>query len=294
MFGGKTAEFLATNPDVQLRLMLRDVTKCKLSGPNIEVCPADLDKPETMDKWFEGVDSVFLVTPMHPNLNKRETAIVDLCLKHGVKIIVKLGGAVKHDDALGKMHDGVMDKIRRADIQWAMVSPNSVMETVLLPYKDTIRQARALFSCAGDGKVGMVALKNIAEIAAMVLATDGHHEKNYITTGPASYTMTEVASAFTNVLGKKIDYVDMSEEDFARMLMKYDKTLTRERVDLEIICHFHAWKIGGADVVTDTYKKMTGKDPMSIEDFIKENSGFFSKVIYPGFLARMVRKSMLK
>lgn len=205
-----------------------------------------------------------------------------------------MSGAVKHEDALAELHGEVMDRLLASGVEWSLVGPNSVMETTLLPYRESIRMARAIFCCAADSKVGLISLKNVAEIAALVLATDGHHGQNYVITGPASVTLTEVAATFTKILGKQIDYIDMTEDQFAHMMMKYDKTLTRERVEMEALCHFRAWKSGGADIVTDTYKKLMGTDPMSVEDFIMQYRDYFAKGIAPGFLAKMARKSIMK
>ncbi len=294
MFGSKTAEVLAADPSVHLRLMMRDPAKCRIKGPHVEIRQVDFDRPDTMEDCFRGVDSVFLVSPMDPRMTERENAMVELCVRHGVKSIVKMAGAVKHEDELSRMHGAVLDKVKASGAEWALVSPNSVMETTLLPYVETIRTARAIFSCAADARVGLVSLKNVAEITAMVLSTPGHHAKDYVLTGPRSLTLTEVAAAFTSVLGKKIDYVDLSEEDFTRLLMKYDKSLTPERVELEVLCHMRAWKQGGADVVSDTYRQLTGREPMSVEDFIRDNLSLYKKGMMPSFMVRSVRKSMLK
>jgi uncharacterized protein YbjT (DUF2867 family) len=254
-----------------------------------------MDHPESMEPYFAGVDSLFLVSPMDPRLNTRETAIVGLCKKHGVKHILKMHGAVEHDaDELDTMHQGVISMVKESGIPWSMVSPNSVMETSLLPFQETISKGRAIFSCAGDGKIGLVALKDVARVIALVLKTDGHEGKDHVITGPVSLTLTEVASAFTRVLGKEIEYIDMNEEDFSAMIMRYDKTMTPEKIEIEILCHLRAWKRGGADVVTGTFKELTGQEPTTIDEFIRDHYDYFKKGFVPRFIAKSIRKSMMK
>jgi NAD(P)H dehydrogenase (quinone) len=118
----------------------------------------------------------------------------------------------------------------------------------------------AVYGCSGTGSVGLVALKDVTRATAMVLATAGHSGQNYELTGPASLSMTSIAEVFTRVLGTKIQYIDLSEERLSKMILKFDKSMTPEKLEMEVLCHLRAWKQGKADLVTDTFLKLTGKE----------------------------------
>ncbi len=289
MFGKALAQELLSK-EVLTRVMVRNRSKCDLEGEHLENTTGDLDRPDTLEPVMEGVDAVFLASPMDRKMVKRETAVIDAAKQAGANHLVKIYGSVRHEgDELDAMHLEVLDHMKNSGLQWTMVSPNSVMETSFLDQADSIKYMHALVGCSGHGKIGLVALQDVTAVSAIVLTSEGHEGKNYELTGPESIDLVEVAERFSKVLGKKIVYVDLSEEKLTKMMMKYDKTMTPERVDIEILCHLRAWQKGNADLVTDAYEKVTGNKATAIDEFIADNREHFTKGMIPGIMARLVR-----
>ena len=292
MFGGALAEELL-KMNVPLRIMVRDVKKCRIDNRNAEIVTGDLDKPETLRVAMEGVGSVFLSTPMDNRIAEREKNIIDAAIECGIQQIVKIYGAVKHDgDQLVEEHHQAFDHLMKSGIPWTLISPNSVMETSLLNMSASIKYMHSIYGCSGNGKVGLVALQDVTRVTAFVLTSPDHAGQNYELTGPESLDMSSVAGCFSDVLNRKIAYVDLSEEKMSGMMMKFDKTMTPEKLELEVLCHLRAWKKGQADMVTDTYHKLMGTDPTSLKTFIHDNKETFSKGMAPVFMAWIMRKMM--
>lgn len=289
MFGKAVAnELLAKG--IPCRLMVRDLSKCTITDPNAEIVQGDMDKPESLLPLMEGVHSLYLSSPMDDRISSRETAVIQAAREKGVKHIVKIFGAVKHgEDALASQHKAVLEKLKSSGLEWTLVSPNSVMETSLFGYQPSIKYMNAIYGISGMARIGLVALKDVAEVSAVVLTSGGHHQKNYELTGPDSLNMFEVADIFSGVMLKRVDYMDLSEEALVKMLQKHDKTLTGERLELEVICHLRAWKEGKADLVTDTVKMITGREPLTLEQFILENLGYFRNGMVPRLVALVMR-----
>ncbi len=293
MFGRALINLLNTK-DVLLRIMVRDRNKVTFSAPRAEIVTGDMDRPETLDPLMEGVDSIFLTSPMDSSLALREKAVISAAKKHGVGQIVKIAGAVRHEgDNLDLLHGEVLEALRASGIPLTLVSPNSLMETSFLAYAPSVRYMHALYGMSGHGKIGLVALKDIAEISAHVLITPGHDGQNYELTGPESIDLFEVAERFSKVLGKRIRYIDLSEEKFMKMMMKFDKSLTPERIDLEVLCHLRAWREGRADLITRTFEDLTGKKPTAVDEFIQDNFDLFHKGMVPAFMAAIMRVTMV-
>jgi len=289
MFGKAVAAALVEK-GYPVRLMVRDIAKCTISGENAEIVRADMDKPESLIPVMEGIDSVFLSSPIDSRIAEREIAVIKAAKAAGVKRIVKIYGAVKHEDALSETHHAVMDYLYDSGLEWALVSPNSVMETSLYGFQPSIKYMNAIYGISGESRVGLVALKDVAEVSAVVLTSGGHHAKNYELTGAESLNLFDVAFVFSNVLNKRIDYIDLSEDTFSRMIRKNDKTITAERLELEILCHLRAWKNGKADLVTDTVRTLTGRDPVSLEQFVSDNFYYYRTGIVNRLLALLMRK----
>jgi uncharacterized protein YbjT (DUF2867 family) len=292
MFGNALAEELL-KMKVRVRIMVRDKSKCTIDNLNAEIVIGDMDKPETLKPVMEGMDSVFLSTPMDARIAYRERNIINASRESGVQQIVKIYGAVKHEgDQLVEEHQQAFDYLMNSGIPWTLISPNSVMETSLLTMSASIKYMHAIYGCSGKGKVGLVALKDVSLATAKVLTTAGHSAKNYELTGPESLDMEAVAACFTNILGRKIQYIDLDEERLTKMILKFDKTMTRDKLELEVLCHLRAWRKGQADLVTGTFRELTGRGPTSLGNFIQENKETFSKGLYPGFMGWLMRKSL--
>src|SRR5204863_63824 len=59
------------------------------------------------------------------------------------------------------------------------------------------------------GRTPFVDVRDIAAVAARVLAEDGHEGKAYDVTGPAALGYADVAATFARVLGRPVAYVDV-------------------------------------------------------------------------------------
>ncbi len=240
----------------------------RLRERGVEAVVGDLDRPETLTAAFAGVETAFIVSPMDHLIEERETNALRAAQQAGARRVVKLYGAVRHHGrSLDRLHRASIAAIKASGLDWALVSPNSVMETSLLGQAHGIREASALFGCAGQGRVGLVAADDVAEAAAVVLAEPGAPGANYEITGPTALTMVEVAAAFSQVLGRPIAYRDLPAAQFRALLVERGG-VPDDVVDVQVMEHFAAWQRGDADLVTDTYRQLTGRPPTRLSDWI--------------------------
>lgn len=279
MFGSRVLrETAATGAGV--RALVRSQARTQaLPDVGAEIAIGDLDSPESLDRAFAGVDTVFLVSAMDDRIRVRELNALEAAQRAGVQRIVKLYGAVRHhQDALDALHVASIEAIKASGLEWALVSPNSVMETSLLSQVEFIKAAGALMAPAGEGRVGLVAADDVARAAAAVLTKSGDSGNNYELTGPQALTMGEMAAALSEALGRPIGYVDLPEDEFRRILVE-EAGFPEDQVDIQVMLHFAAWKRGDADLVTDTYRSLTGSEPMSVAAWAAANSDQFSAAL---------------
>jgi uncharacterized protein YbjT (DUF2867 family) len=275
MFGGRIARGLL-DANQPVRALVRDPAKAAdLKDGGAELAVADMDRPETLAPALEGIDRVFLVSPMDEQIEARETAVTAAAKDAGVDLVVKLYGAVKHHgDALDAQHRASIDALKASGLQWALLSPNSVMETSLLSWAEPIKQMSAVFGSAGDGKVGLIAADDAAASGVALLAGEVERGRNYEVTGPEAVTSAQMAQALSKAVGKTIAYNDMSDDDLRDLLVKY-AGMTPEQADLGVILHYQAWRRGDAELVTGTVKELTGHDPMTLEAWCAANAAAF-------------------
>jgi uncharacterized protein YbjT (DUF2867 family) len=163
MFGARIVRGL-----LDARQPVRALVRERSRGGDLEVAGAelavaDMDRPETLPEALQGVQRVFLLSPMDDRIGTRESAVTMAAMAAGVELVIKLYGAVKHhEDPLDRLHLASIAALRDSGLRWAMLSPNSVMETSLLSQAESIKQTGAIWGCAGDGKVGLIAADDAA------------------------------------------------------------------------------------------------------------------------------------
>jgi uncharacterized protein YbjT (DUF2867 family) len=268
MFGGRVARGLAEQ-GAPVRALVRDRGKAAdLEAAGAELAVADMDRPETLAPALEGVQRVFLVSPMDDRIEARETAVVAASKEAGVDLVVKVYGAVKHDDdPLERQHRASIEALRSSGLRWALLSPNSVMETSLIGWAQPIKQTGQIFASAGDARVALVAADDCGAAGVALLTGEPDPERSYKLTGPQALTCADMAAALSQGLGRPIAYVDMSEDDLRDLLVKY-AGMTPEQAEIGVLAHYRAWKQGGAAEVTGTVKELTGRDPVSVDQWL--------------------------
>lgn len=276
MFGGAVVKALAGNDAVQVRAMVRDRSKFTVDAPNVSVVVADMDEPDTLVAAVDSVTDVFISSPMDSHITRREINVIDAVTATGTDArILKVHGAVNHrGDALSQLHLAVIDHLKATGLSWTLVSPNSVMETSLLPLKQLISDG-AILGTSGHGKVAMVALDNVAEAAAAAVAEGSCVGEELLLTGPEALDMYEVAGVFSDVLGKPVEYVQMSEEDYTGVLVGAGAFPDAEAVEMNVLCHYRAWGRGDAAAIHDGYTRATGKAPTSIREWVTARRDYF-------------------
>src|SRR5436309_14597311 len=158
MFGVRVVRGLLAAGQPVRALVRKRSRGVELEAAGAELVVADMDRPETLPGALVGVDRVFLVSPMDDRIETRARAVTMAAKAAGVRLVIKVYGAVKHrKDRLDRLHLASIAALRDSGLRWALLAPNSVMETSLLRQAEPIKRTGAMWGCSGDGKVGLVA-----------------------------------------------------------------------------------------------------------------------------------------
>lgn len=249
----------------------------RLRRPAVEPVVADMDRPETLGEAMIDVDTVFLVSPMDDRVRIREGNVLEAARHGGVRRIVKLYGAVEHHcDPLGMLHDASIGAIRQSGLEWALLSPTSVLETSLFSMIPWIEETGSIIASAGDGSVAHVAADDVARAAAIVLSDRSENGCNYVITGPDLLSLGDLCEILSRVTGRTIPYVDIPDDELERVLVQ-EAGMTAEQAELGVICHYRAWRNGDARARTDTYRELTGQEPTTAEQWITAHCDVFAQ-----------------
>lgn len=102
-----------------------------IKGPRVQLVELDFNKPETLRAAFQGVERVFLLTPVVANMAELGIKSVEEAKRAGVKYIVRssaLGADAEPGIRLGRWHREVEKTIESSGIPFTILRPNSFMQ----------------------------------------------------------------------------------------------------------------------------------------------------------------------
>ena len=129
---------------------------------------------------------------------------------------------------------------------------------------------------ANDGKAGAVARDDVADVAVATLLDEGHVGKTYDVTGPEALTMSGAAETLSRFAGREVTFVNETMEEAYASRAHYGAP------DWEVegwVTTYAAVAAGELDVVTDTVQRMAGHEPMTLEDFLRDNPDSYQHLL---------------
>ena len=259
----------------QVRALVRDPqTAGAIQGPGVELVAGDLEKPETWDAASQGVEKVFLLSPEGPQMAELHGKFADAAKRAGVRHLVRMSMLVSNPDSplvIAKWHGEADQSVANSGIPYTIIRPAPFMQIIL--GSATMIASDDMFSGAqGEGKVGVIDTRDIGNVVATILTSDGHEGKTYPLTGPEALSMGELAGKLSAVLGKEVKYVNVSQEKAKADLMAMGMPDWMADGWVAIAMMISS---GAANMVTPMVQEVTGKDPRSFDQFARDFADAF-------------------
>jgi uncharacterized protein YbjT (DUF2867 family) len=248
---------------------------------DVEVVDFDYNNPSTISSALKNIEKLFLLTVPSPESMDNFVNVIKFAKENKISHIVKLSVQETLDSEpttmLGRFHKDEEKIIEESGISYTFLCPTGFMQNFVTFYGYTIRTQNSFYSPAGDGKVGFVDSRDIAAVTSTILLSDDTERKQYENesfglTGPEAFTYGKAAEILSNVLGRKISYIDIPE-NVARTNM--EKSGMKKWLIDALIELFNMTKSGKTSEVTDSVEKITGRKPTTFEQFVKDNFNAF-------------------
>ena len=267
------AEFDRDPGNVRLRLAARkqaDIEKLQAAGK--DAVHFDLDDPQTFAPALAGVDRLFLLTGYTVDMLVQSKVLVDAAKKAGVGHIVHLGifGQWDCTDPHFAWHQLIEKYIEASGIAWTHLHPNVFMENLLTFFAPRGGTATVFF---GEQRVGWVALKDLAAVAATVLrqGPQRHGGQDYWLS-PEVLTGRQVAEVLSDVLGTKIRVDIQSPDVLAKMLAQIEAMEKKYGEGaVEFVRQVSDGRMGYIGTVRDDGPFLTGRPSTTLREWAKEN-----------------------
>lgn len=261
--------------EIDFKALVRSEEKGrKLAEKGINTVVGDFADPASLEKALEGIEKVFLLSVTSPEAPKLQGSLVDAAKKAGVSHIVKISsmGASK-DSPIGiaRFHAEIEDHIKRSGISYTFLQPHSFLQNLIFD-SGTIRQEASIYAPMGDGRIAMVDARDIAAVAVEALTGSGHEDKTYVLTGPEAHSYHELASVFTDVLGKEIKYVPVTSVDSRSSMLEAGMPgwLVDDLVNLNL-----AFSEGAGDVISPDVEEVTGRKGRTLKAYVEDYAHLF-------------------
>ena len=272
--GSQLVKALSKRRD-HVRVFVRSRARSQAIEPlGIEFVEGDFTKQDTFARALAGIDRLFLLIPSSSEVEQQQRNFVDAAKRSGVKHIVKLsqlGADAQSTGRFQRYHGAVEDYIRNSGIEHTFLRPNLFMQG-LLNFRAAISAQGAFYIAAGDAKVSIVDVRDIAAIAALALTETGHEGKIYEITGPESLTHTEMADRLSEAIGKTVKYVNISPDSMRQGLLSFGMPAWQADGLVE---DYDIYRREEAAKVNSTVRDVTGSVPIAFSQFARDYKDFF-------------------
>src|ERR671920_2416189 len=202
--------------DANLRALAHDEAKAQsIKDRGVEAVVGDFLEPETLVPALEGVDTVLLITPIHPEQVTQASNVIKAAKDSGndPRIVRLSVHQASHEAPASnsRQHAQIEDELISSGLPYTLLRPTTFMQNTLAAAR-TVASEGKIYQPFKDGKLGMIDAHDIGEVAAKVLTEEGHEGKVYILTGPAAISFYDVANALSEVLGKEVSHVPVALE----------------------------------------------------------------------------------
>ena len=259
-----------------LRLLSRPTSSVP-DGWAVEVVRGDLGDAATVASAARGCSSVFLLSPMDPDLDVGETGAIAALVDAGADHVVKLSTTSPASDSpisWWRAHWRAEQALRASRIGWTILRPNGIA-SFLLDFGPEVRTDGRFRTAAGTGAMALVHPDDVADAAAAVLADAAAHSgKTWDLTGPRALDYDDVATILGGLVGRVV--VHRSEPPDAAL----SRLLARGLADWEaegVVANWTMTRDGIGDFarVTEDVQKLCGRPPRDVEDFLRDNANAF-------------------
>ena len=246
-----------------LRLIVRDPARApRIQGA--EVVTADYGDPETLARALHEGDRVFMVS-VHEGPASRvplHRSFIEAAGRQGVGQIVYLSFVNAGPEAAflhARSHGATEEMLEESGLAFTAIR-NGMYADEIPGWFDARGIAR---EPVGNGRISFSYRPELAEAIAVVL-TEPAHERAYDIVGQP-VTIGELARIASEVTGREYRYDPSPREEWETRW----RSRKKEEWAIEAgLTSFDAQLAGEFDVASDDFRRLTGRDPLSVAEVI--------------------------
>jgi len=248
----------------------------ELRKKGVEIQVGDLHDFETVRKSVEGVFGAYFVYPIKPGLIEATTYFVQAAKEAKLEFVVNMSQISARREATS--HAALNHWLAEQVFDWSgipvcHIRPTFFAEWLLLPMiKDGYKKGLVEYGWS-SGKHAPIASEDQARFIAKLLENPSPHVgKAYPLYGPKEYTAAELFAELSRVLDLDVKYRTIPENELREKIASYFPPFLTQHL-VEVVKDHTLGIFSGTDRII---KEVTGKAPMSVEEFIDTHRQAFS------------------
>jgi uncharacterized protein YbjT (DUF2867 family) len=168
------------------------------------------------------------------------------------------------------LHADIERLIGGADLASTMIRPGMFASNALYWWAASIREGDVVRWPYGAAETAPIDERDIASVAARALYEDGHAGGDYVLTGPESLSQAEQVGIIGSVIGRRIQFEELSPEDFRR------ETAGRwPGPVVDMLLAAWAATIGRPAFVTSTVSDVVGSPARTFRQWVGDHAAAF-------------------
>lgn len=246
-----------------------------LFGDAVTAVRLDFLDPSTWGDASQGAAHMFLLRPPAiADVARTLNPFVDAARARGVDHVVFLSVA-----GAGKTrivpHRKVEDHLRARGDHHTNLRPGFFAQNLETSYRDDIAEDDRIYLPAGDAPVNWIDVRDIAEVAALVLRDpETHRGQDYTLAGPGPVPWSVVTEALTAALGRTIRYEPASVLGYVRHLSR--RGLPRGAILVQTALHV-LLRFGQGATVDPTLERLLGRPGRAVGEYVREHASVWAR-----------------
>lgn len=276
--GGYAVDTLLAKGQKNIRaLVIRDDSRAEdLKSRGVEVVIGDIREIDDVRAALDNVDTAYFVYPIEEGGVATTAYFAQAAREAGVQAIVNMSQRSARRDAASRAARDHWIAERVFDwsgIPTTHLRPTFFAEWLLYPFqKNGIKQG-VLRNGLGQGRHAPIAAEDQGRVIAEILLNPVPHAGEiYPLFGPIEQTGEEIAQSLSRALGQEVAYEGLSPETFSREIEQaYNRPFLAQHL-LEVAKDHAAGIFAGTN---DVVKRITGREPITVEQFVAKNRAAF-------------------
>jgi NAD(P)H dehydrogenase (quinone) len=222
-FGRHAIEVLLSRgiPADQIVAIVRDPAKVDdLRERGVTVRRGDYSDPASLQAALTGVDRLLFVSGSEVGQRiAQHQAVVDAAKEAGVSLVAytSIPKADTSDMILAEEHLATEQALIASGLPYVFLRNGWYLENYTRQLPMILEHG--LIGAAGDGRISAAARGDLAEAAAVAVASDDGHQNRVYELGGPGFTLAELAAEIGRQSGRDIGYTDLSEDAYAKALV---------------------------------------------------------------------------